>query len=91
MVVVEGRCHLGEAVARTGETPGQVVLPGRQDRCSSWKQAVLAALRSASPWRTFRWYKGQKHYSGAFWSATEHDWVIYESRLELACLLFADF
>jgi hypothetical protein len=45
----------------------------------------------ASPWRTFRWYKGQKHYSGFFWAATEHDLVIYESRLELARLLFADF
>lgn len=30
------------------------------------------------------WYKGQRHYSGAFWSAIERDLVIYESRLELA-------
>lgn len=48
-------------------------------------------LISARPWRTFRWYRGQKHYSGAFWSSTERDLVIYESRLELARLLFADF
>ena len=34
---------------------------------------------------------GQRHYSGSFWSATERDLVIYESRLELARLLFADF
>jgi hypothetical protein len=43
------------------------------------------------PWRTFRWYKGQKHYSDAFWTSTVRDLVIYESRLELARLMFADF
>lgn len=41
--------------------------------------------------RTFRRYKGQRHYSGAFWPASERDLVIYESRLELARLLFAAF
>lgn len=34
---------------------------------------------------------GQKHYSGTYWSATESRHVIYESRLELARLLYADF
>ncbi|QMU74382.1 TnsA-like heteromeric transposase endonuclease subunit [Streptacidiphilus sp. P02-A3a] len=48
-------------------------------------------MRSAVPWRTFRWYKGQKHYSGTYWCATVRDHVIYESRLELTRLLFADF
>ena len=38
-----------------------------------------------------RWYKGQKHFSGSFWSATEGALVIYESLLELAWLLEADF
>lgn len=33
----------------------------------------------------------QKHYSGFFWAVTEHDLAIYESRLELARLLLADF
>jgi hypothetical protein len=46
---------------------------------------------SLSPWRTFRWYKGQKHYSGSWWTVTEHDLVIYESRLGLAQLMYADF
>jgi TnsA endonuclease N terminal len=50
-----------------------------------------AALGGADPWRTFRWVKGQKHYSGTYWSATEAGHVIYESRLELARLLYADF
>lgn len=48
-------------------------------------------LAEAHPWREFRWYAGQKHYSGTYWSATENRHVIYESRLELARLLFADF
>ena len=26
--------------------------------------ASLEGLSTAYPWRTFRWYKGQKHYSG---------------------------
>ena len=34
---------------------------------------------------------GQCHYSGTYWSATERHHVIYESRLELANLLLADF
>ncbi|MFF9049518.1 transposase, partial [Streptomyces parvulus] len=46
---------------------------------------------ASTPWRTFRWYAGQQHYSGTYWAATESDHVIYESRLELARLLFADF
>jgi hypothetical protein len=49
------------------------------------------ALLQAAPWRTFRWYFGQRHYPGVYWSATQRDHVIYESRLELANLLLADF
>lgn len=56
-----------------------------------WSTAPVDLLQSACPWRTFRWYKGQKHYSGTYWSATMRDHVIYESRLELSRLLFADF
>ncbi|UQX10987.1 TnsA-like heteromeric transposase endonuclease subunit [Candidatus Mycobacterium methanotrophicum] len=48
-------------------------------------------LADAHPWREFRWRAGQKHYSGTYWSSTVGRHVIYESRLELARLLFADF
>ena len=58
---------------------------------AEWLEVPLDVLRAAVPWRTFRWSKGQKHYSGTYWSATQRDHVIYESRLELARLLFADF
>lgn len=56
-----------------------------------WTLVDSAMLSSTVPWRTFRWYKGQRHYSGAYWSATMHNHVIYESRLELARLIFADY
>ena len=39
----------------------------------------------------FRWRQGQAHYSGWYWSATAGGHVVYESRLELARLLLADF
>jgi hypothetical protein len=57
----------------------------------SWTLVDSAMLSHTVPWRMFRWYKGQRHYSGAYWSATMRDHVIYESRLELARLIFADF
>ncbi|MGI8309064.1 TnsA-like heteromeric transposase endonuclease subunit [Saccharopolyspora hattusasensis] len=56
-----------------------------------WSDVDDDALRTAVPWRTFRWYRGQRHYSGTYWSATEKNHVVYESRLELARLLLADF
>lgn len=52
--------------------------------------ARAATLVAASPWRVFRWRQGQAHYSGWYWSATTGH-VVYESRLELARLLLADF
>lgn len=57
----------------------------------AWESVPLEMLYAAEPWRTFRWYMGQKHYSGSYWSSTQSDHVIYESRLELARLLYADF
>jgi hypothetical protein len=56
-----------------------------------WERATTEALSLAAPWRTIRWHDGQRHFSGTYWSATDRGHVIYESRLELARLLFADF
>ncbi len=63
------------------------------DRIGEMNSAELSAeiIRNTLPWRTFRWYHGQCHYSGSYWSATESAHVIYESRLELSRLLMADF
>jgi hypothetical protein len=46
---------------------------------------------AAVPWRGTRSARGQAHYPGCYWSATTSTHVIYESRLELARLLIADF
>jgi hypothetical protein len=43
------------------------------------------------PWRRWRSHRGQAHLSGTYWCATTGGHVVYESRLELARLLLADF
>ncbi|MFJ8017733.1 hypothetical protein [Streptomyces sp. NPDC096339] len=43
------------------------------------------------PVREFRWYRGRKHYSGRYHVSTTGRLVAYESRLELARILIADF
>jgi len=48
---------------------------------------VVAGL----PVREFRWVKGQRHYSGWYWSSTTGGLVVYESRLEMARVMLADF
>jgi hypothetical protein len=53
--------------------------------------ATKTVLASADPYRTFRSYRGQKHYSGSYFSVTDGCHVGYESRLELARALLADF
>ncbi len=54
-------------------------------------RARIQDLAPACPWRMFRSYRGQPFYSGMYWSATMRAHVVYESRLELARLLLADF
>jgi hypothetical protein len=41
--------------------------------------------------RDFRSYKDGQHDSGRYWSATLGRLVVYESRLELARIMLADF
>lgn len=43
------------------------------------------------PIRTFRSFRGQRHFSGRAWTETAGRHVVYESRLELARLMLADF
>jgi hypothetical protein len=45
----------------------------------SWTLVDSAALSGTVPWRTFRWYRGQRHYSGTYWSSVMSGHVIYES------------
>lgn len=62
-----------------------------EERSLAAARVSLQELLRASPWRTFRSHSGQLHYPGTYWSSTQHGHVIYESRLELANLLLADF
>lgn len=77
------------------DDPGEAMLSLRTDVGdivrTPLSKAEAAMLDDVAPWRTFRMYYGQPHYSGTYWSATEHAHVIYESRLELCRLLLADF
>ena len=54
-------------------------------------RVVPADVVAGLPVREFRWYKGRQHYSGWYWSATMNGQVVYESRLELARIMLADF
>lgn len=53
-------------------------------------RGAAGGFEGVSPWRRFRWRRGQAHYSGLYWSAVMNGHVGYESRLELAWLLLAD-
>jgi len=55
-----------------------------------WEVQARQVVRGV-PWRAARSVRGQAHFPGFFWSATMSGHVIYESRLELARLLLADF
>lgn len=80
----------------SGPEPDQATVSFRSSQgaeadTTDWENAPAVIAGSLAPWRTFRWWYGQRHYSGTYWSATQRDHVVYESRLELARLLYADF
>jgi hypothetical protein len=51
----------------------------------------LDLLIGGLPVREFRWYRGRQFYSGWYASSTTQGLVAYESRLELARIMLADF
>lgn len=58
---------------------------------TSWDLLVSEEVAAGLPVREFRWYKGRRHYSGWYHAVTGDRLVAYESRLELARILLADF
>jgi hypothetical protein len=54
-------------------------------------RVVVDEVAGGLPVREFRWHKGMRHYSGWYWSSTVGRLVAYESRLELARIMLADF
>lgn len=51
----------------------------------------LDRVSHSEPIRRIRSHRGQRHYSGLYWSFRTRSHVAYESRLELDRLLLADF
>jgi len=79
-----GRAKRGEPVAWIRYDDESVhEVPFTQLRAADFSWSV--------PWRKFRSVRGQTHYPGRYASATMNGPVMYESRLELARLLLADF
>jgi hypothetical protein len=58
---------------------------------TSFADVRASAFDGSVPWREVRSVHGQPHFSGSYASATTGGHVVYESRLELARLLLADF
>lgn len=58
---------------------------------TSLDRLIVAEVAAGLPVREFRWYKGRQHYSGWYYATTGERMVAYESRLELARILLADF
>lgn len=58
---------------------------------ADWDRLPVDEVAAGSPVREFRWYRGRRHYSGWYHAATTGRLVAYESRLELARVLLADF
>ena len=83
-MVREPEVDVGSAVLTVKTADGDL-------RACSATSAQPVELYDGLPVRIFRWYVGQRHYSGEYWSATERDLVPHESRLEKATLMIADF
>ena len=81
------------APALDGELGSAVVSyrPAAGEEASAlFAEMPLAGLLTAAPWRTFVWYRGQRHNSGSL--VGDRAWPrVYESPHELSCLLLADF
>ncbi|WP_199236036.1 TnsA-like heteromeric transposase endonuclease subunit [Micromonospora sp. S4605] len=58
---------------------------------SALARVVVEDVLAGMPVRDCRWYRGRRFYSGWYWSATMRRLVAYESRLELARIMLADF
>ncbi len=73
-----------EPLIRIRDHSGERTVPLKMSGAALFTDDVI-------PWRIFRWRRGQKHFSGFYWSSTMQKHVTYESRLELQRLLIADF
>jgi|SoiMethySBSTD1v2_1073268.scaffolds.fasta_scaffold4586210_1 hypothetical protein len=62
-----------ETSSRSEDEPTNVEVRWRPDGdevAGSFDEFDANLLKSSVPWRVFRWRKGQRHYSGSYWSST---------------------
>ena len=69
----------------------QLRLTNQETASVRWDALNEELARSATPWRLVRHYHGQTHFPGWFWSEKIRRRIMYESRLELARLIVAEF
>jgi hypothetical protein len=79
-----GRPRAGRVLVRYRTAAGEFV-------DTSLDRLDVDDVLTGRPVREFRSYKGRRHYSGWYWSATTSSLLAYESRLELARIMLADF
>lgn len=78
-------------VSPPAETLIRARLQSGEEKTVPLSEVGARHLLDIRPWRTFRWYRGQRHLPGTYWSARMEGPVGYESRLELANLILMDF
>ena len=71
------------------------ILVGYRSEDGKWHEAPLGRVDperviAGIPVRESVWVRGQRHYSGWYWSSTMRRQLAYESRLELARMMVAD-
>ncbi len=74
-----------------GDGPVIRILDGDSIIESPLSSVSVAEIADARPFRALSWYSGQRSFPGWYWASTMGAHVTYDSRLELARLLLADF
>lgn len=80
-----------EAATRIGAMELAISLDGDSVQRIPLSEVLGLPFEQARPIRRFGFYRGQRSNAGWYWSSTTGTHVPYESRLELAHLLEADF
>lgn len=78
------------AAAQT-EPAVSVRLGGAEVTTTTWSELSPELVETACPWRTVRHAHGHSHHPGWAWSERAGRHVMFESRLELARLIEAEF
>lgn len=70
------RPALGDAMGGAASTLSIRRTDSAVDEVGGRSSPSFDLMRSAAPWRTFRWYKGQRHYNPDYFLSTERGPVV---------------